>query len=1511
MRTGFLIRLFFVMLATTMFPTCLMAQWDGGRVLPTISSKLIGASIAADSFSISTYSPMGEDERKITNIISFYIREVDSARTFFASPFTATVNFDLELTINGQVSTQPAKTLVVNFDTTTGISYNVRAYIVLPEAASVVKLTVQNLTISGANGWNPSAVLQLDNDIQVSQYFHSLGPTTFSPGSFIAETETESLDRPDELKVSWMWPHEHYNLSQLEWAFIDSNMLDNYSYDLENPGNIFTNNGTRVDIDFGKETYQIPLLYPSGNLFFRVRPVLRKSNGNLITGPWSPAKLYAVNGHEGNLNWQSSTGFAENAKLKTVVQYFDGSLRNRQSVTKDNGSKNTVVAETIYDLQGRPNIQILPTPALANTIHYFKDFNRFVGQQPVGQGALSQYEDPAKYFDLSLVACAASPALDTTTGTGKYYSGNNDWLSIESKAAFIPNAHGYAYTETRFMDDASERVRSQGGVGPSHQLGSGHETKYWYGKPSQAELDALFGTEAGVASHYGKNMVQDPNQQLSVNYIDMQGRTVATALAGGTVAGMQDISNSSDYPKAGVIYDSLLTCETNIVKQRAVESVSTILVVAPNTKYDFVYELEPAMLRFLNCDSQQVCFDCKYDLEISIKSEACGDSLARIRRFNNLQPMQPFTCDSAVGFSGEGFANARRISFSDTLSIGSYIIRKTLTINDSIYELRRQDALSQFLCSTEQQLYDSIYASLQLAALCNDEQSANNTCDSCKTSVSNFAEYRTRYLSSLNISPANVDYDSAIRRYYISDSLECASACGNIRQELGSLQNYRQQLLDDMAAGSGQYGLPVSEIKRPGGTATDLSLAEAKYNIFSDTYILHGIPAMRVPYYLEPLLEDGRHYYLNIDDWPDSSVHGHISTGQQILDTVTAPTFTNLFQQQWSNSLVTRHPEYQLLQFAETYLRPAFEWLDKVEQCDTYQQAVDSGYLNPLNLANVQPYPSQRNDPFFILPGNTTAKAMMATRIFDGVVIDNNSYSGPSIWQLANATVLCSTKDSLEKPGCILSQLKDRLDPLITDPAEKNKAWEHFRTLYLGFRYDLVMSYITSRFPANKPDLDSLLHQGKQLRFATLRQLGQQHEWRNFSALLDGETASLAQLASVTDTTDRCKAQRPIWKAQLLQCESLVALLATGTSGDQIKVYNILNQILDGMELVCVNSTSPRHPYGASNVNPTFAGYPKNFEQVIHSVFANNGIDTAASTQYFCNAYSIGFPKPLELNPPLFANATNVIDTCACSQFVKLKQQANNLGFDTLTLTGTRSMNQFFREQFEDSISAIIWNGLQQCNKPLFKDTCFVVPGVDSTAVPVCQNCSPDTSVCGKPILYSVNYINTGSVNNVKLNIRTSSGTFNCKIIATNLVTNAITYFTIDSCGAFTDTISLPPLERYSIRLSVGSIHGLCYDSSDAHILSASRNVCKTMYTPIYMPEVIELPAFFSCDYKKPCLSCGSFQSYTQEFRQLFPAFSAVPYALSGAITAAQQEQNHLWARLINYRAGLNKTSAD
>lgn len=229
--------------------------------------------------------------------------------------------------------------------------------------------------------------------------------------------------------------------------------------------------------------------------------------------------------HQEKLNWQFQASYAEDGKKKEVVSYFDGTLRNRQTVTKINSEANEhiVIGEVIYDNQGRPAVEILPVPHTGLTNHqidYYPNFN------------LNSNQDPYSHYDFDWNVgdnCnTTTDAMDASNGAARYYSPSNP--ERDDYQAYVPNANGFPFSQIQYTPDNTGRIAKKSGVGPTHQLGQGHEMQYFYTTPSQEELERLFGDVVGDALHYKKNIVVDPNGQLSVSYIDPQGRTIATAL---------------------------------------------------------------------------------------------------------------------------------------------------------------------------------------------------------------------------------------------------------------------------------------------------------------------------------------------------------------------------------------------------------------------------------------------------------------------------------------------------------------------------------------------------------------------------------------------------------------------------------------------------------------------------------------------------------------------------------------------------------------------------------------------------------------------------------------------------------------------------------------------------------------------------------------------------------------------------------------------------------------------
>ncbi|MES2812044.1 MAG: DUF6443 domain-containing protein, partial [Bacteroidota bacterium] len=437
-----------------------------------------------------------------------------------------------------------------------------------------------------------------------------------------------------ELQISWSADSNNPAVEyELEWTWIDNYGNSNA---VLNEGQIllseqdFRLNSTRIQT---KEiSYRIPLIFSKGYLIYRVRPVGRFLDNTSLNyyGAWStgvtdnfrtvadwPHKITIAKGHEnGKKNWQYQSSFAEDGKKKEVVSYFDGSLRNRQTVTKVNTNNQAIVGEVIYDNQGRAAIEVLPVPVEDRAIKYFGDLNK---------NGFKAYSHLDFDWDKPGNQCLPSDILTMSndSGASKYYSKGTEISNTFQD--FVPDAQGYPFSQIEYTPDNTGRISRKGGVGQTHQLGSGHEMKYLYSFPSQLELNRLFGYKVGDNKRYKKNTVVDPNGQISISYLDPQGRTIATALAGekaGNLVSLPDaldpenrlttnlLVNNDKYATGnfGVLEDGIrLSSQHSVIKDGGIV----------NFKYD---------LSHLNNTFRDSCITAKsypfvYDLAISLKDD--------------------------------------------------------------------------------------------------------------------------------------------------------------------------------------------------------------------------------------------------------------------------------------------------------------------------------------------------------------------------------------------------------------------------------------------------------------------------------------------------------------------------------------------------------------------------------------------------------------------------------------------------------------------------------------------------------------------------------------------------------------------------------------------------------------------------------------------------------------------------------------------------------------------------
>ncbi|MCS3795067.1 Ig-like domain-containing protein [Niastella sp. OAS944] len=1080
------------------------------------------------------------------------LRVIEETNKYIPGDFSATAVLKVEYGHSAaQIYQVDSIKLHVNYTANAGSKYNALSYFTFKNVEYTRVTVLRAVTPATVNGtsFDTKQVLLLTNTLAGTRYYQ----LSDNKRPVLSYTSPATSPKPDALPVSWTLPvYTQNNAVQLEWAWLEDQMQSSYiNNNVFDTALLFRTGATRIDLQGAAVAgaYGIPLLYDgTGKLYMRVRAVNLMPGGSRSDGPWSYVKTYAFSGHNDSLNWQSTTTYSEDGKRKTIIQYYDGSLRARQTVTKDNTTGQTIVAETMYDMEGRRAVQILPAPGINNIIAYNKNLNKFNGQ--------NDNTNPADYFDFTTTALGnyATTALNDSFGTAKYYSARNP----EAGAGYhknIPVSNGYPYTVTRYMPDGTGRIMRQSGVGDSLRMAGGHETRYYYGTPAQEELDALFGTEVGNYTHYFKNMVRDANGQMNISYVDMHARTIATALAGDATPNLQAlaISDTNVYKnQAGSsVTRNLLTKESNIVKGNGIESVNTILVPLSNTSYAFSYKLNKQTVTLPTCTGGTVNYTCKFDLQIAVTDES-GDNNPVIYTYTGIDT----------------------INFSQTilLSAGSYSVRKTLTINqDSLaLFLSRYNTNGVGLCTTQQDLIASIVKDDEKASGCGTA-STTLTSSSCAAALGNYTTYLSNYAAGIGKTVAQLTAAQVndIRNQYISDSAFCVSLNPNRSR---TLETTRQQMLSDMVPYSGQYATDA-------GSGTMYN----KYNIFSIT------DATKQPYYRYPKNEAGDNYY---------TAQGNIdaSVPASRLKTMTKETYEAEFTQSWAASLLSYHPESAKLKFAENSLRSSFNFIDSIQQLTSPIEPVTTDpFFAIATLAAKKDSIKKYSTTGWPAAGGYSMWQIAYGEAFGCKALNasqrNFCYNAMPKQLTATGTAI--------NPGSGVVTLT---------AAMQTQAWNMYKGMYTQVRGNMVNQYINLQpNVTDTTDNRALFTQGFRIYFPYNDvQAAQSSGWASWYPNDQGNIPTVNLKDSVALYGSRCDSYINAWRQALLNCTALAGKDATTRETILNTITTRMVQVCkygtDGANPYGSSTVAPAY----RNATDT------SFEQIVNSVFSSNGISITA-----------------------------------------------------------------------------------------------------------------------------------------------------------------------------------------------------------------------------------------------------------------------------------------------------------
>ncbi len=1028
--------------------------------------------------------------------------------TYVSSAFDIDLVFDVTYhTWNGSAfvsNTDNGRILQVKYDPTAATLEIERARRVYPGAHRVrAKLTAVYLHGTSTSVSPIPLNLYSETGVLVER-FHTFSETTIpSAGPLYNLIDLNGDLFEDEIEVTWPYfaGAEEYDL---EWTVVNDYRSSNQSQtvaasEIEFTLRDFELNCTRVRVT--DNNFRIPILFDRGFVVLRYRPISRGGPtagdySKVVYGRWSsdalssPANIsqftqhyfyysdsYAgdnvTGGHEKKKNWQVTSTFAEDGKKKEVISYFDGTLRNRQTVTRVNSGANlnnqVVIGETIYDYQGRPAVQVLPSPISTNStgstaIKFYPYFNiATAGAPAIPYTKLN--------FDVDPTACQLTVSLmDSTSGASRYYSSYNNLVFPQRD--YLPTSKGFPFTMVEYEPDNTNRVRAQTGVGGDHKYGSNHETKYFYGQPEQEQLDRLFATEVGYAQHYKKNMVIDANGQISVSYLDMQGRVIATSLAGDSTSNLLALRNP--VTNASVISDNSSSITVDLLNKYNVGDTDTdddnnIMsldtmelkysaqkLVASSGTYNFYYSLTNTS--FTDPCITPDCYPLVYDLSINVRDQCGVQKLTTpvSTTINSNYASQPHNCNN-ISTSYDQTAGLQALN----LAPGQYTVEKTLKVNQQAldffanYFVTDADTTNCILTK-----YDFI--AYQLTQV--DLDNCDITCAECVANLTSVLGTRSAY----GTTQAKLDEWDAIYN-------DCNEPCSTPSQ---CQEGYKMMLQD--VSPEGQYG------------ATSSSAGDFIISVFNTSNDLPDNNGGTPPDWKNPSPEYtdelGQTAYIpvvhlgsGIYDPPVDPNTPVTINGQEYVkphQLANVSDFVNLWQPSWAKALVKYHPEYAyyvwcdpLKNLSGSFCYSADEFDYAIMTINTYagaQSAMIGTCTTAVNLVAAAPTPATflALDPFFVNtsfagPLGTNNPCTGQTYYLDmlGKMTNYLQYqTGPNLFftmtQAATFTVNCGTwyGNNYVTAPC------PGWNAAFGTTGNTNMEWQHFIGYYIGEKQKIMQA---------------------------------------------------------------------------------------------------------------------------------------------------------------------------------------------------------------------------------------------------------------------------------------------------------------------------------------------------------------------------------------------------------------------------------------------------------------------
>ncbi|QXV63634.1 hypothetical protein INP83_10945 [Mucilaginibacter sp. 21P] len=994
--------------------------------------------------------------------LTLRVSDIPAAMLSAASGSTLTFQVDVSITpYNDLTNTETAgtpvsTTLTVNYNKDKGTTfkgidtyelpggaYRIKVLVTdvrCPEvAASVPKANIQGLQLEANLVINRKYILQPDGIVNVGAFTVI---STLAPAAKQLTIACQAIGAEDyDIELATVDNGSEFS-GTIANLLANSQSITDAQLDL-----LFRNNATRVAATPLDKDHTFSLIFDNDYVVVRTRTVNYDVAGNRITGNWkykcnkdgAQAESYAIFANVWNddqKNWQYAAAFAENGKSKETITYFDGSLRNRQTVSIVNTEtgKAPVVQEDVYDQYGRKAVSVMPAPVMdvdpnKPTLHYFENFNLNNDATP----------KPYSIKDVAGAAgdCEVLPKkMSNTSGAAKYFSSNNPFVSTKFKNnATIPDAVGYPFSVTQYTKDNTGRIKLQGGVGQTFQPGlngSGalsYTTKYFYGKPEQWELDQMFGNDVGYAEHYTKNMVIDPNGQITLTYQNASGKTIATALTGSAPTSLDPLPSKDDNIKKSstrILNPSQFSFSGTDLK---ITATTTYLAALPDN--NVTLEVNIQQLKELH-PNNGLCSNCYYRLKLNIIDD-CGNIVptngAALTEIGSKVPDCLYTDATPIkSFSG--------ISFSHP---GEYTISIEFALDKDVIENFTDNFVtsatgSGYLQKKYAYIRQKFLAGINLAGSYKD-------CTTCQLFEQ---QGKTVFISRLQArfsafgidvttaSPDKTDFDAWSDNLYTSLKTQCnALRAGCTFSPCSSAE---MMMLSDVSPG-GQY----AKFKNTSPLEVSLNVLS---NHIADVFGPSKLPS-------RALTEDE---YITSPDGTQMSVYSSKFTLDLMI---------SYWNPNWASRFLVYHPEYCKLQFCQEN-SASKEWDEKVTNFVTRTDSIkliNSGTNiaysenTPALLLSLDPFfASSKGQPYY---NDMNQDLLLYTsRVLK--ITGSNVPNAVNLSKYVRALLSCKTVNANGKevidwtctPSCIAPQ----------------KEWQMYRDLYLELKnqyYEKAMAATT------------------------------------------------------------------------------------------------------------------------------------------------------------------------------------------------------------------------------------------------------------------------------------------------------------------------------------------------------------------------------------------------------------------------------------------------------------------